>query len=230
MRAIHFLKVDLCLTKMQNRTMWIFIIISIILSIGQGNPYWGPLYMVFCSMILSTTPFFAYQKSNSGFLLMLPATVKDRVVGRFGYGITLNLVSLLIGGIITVGVSIIGNKDIPYIAPFYIGIAAAGLIMLSLQYTLLYIIGNVKSQQLIGILRILPGFLFFFGGFWLVDFVNDYNTSENTEGIIKWMSNCLIWLCNHLLESTLIALLIGIIFFITGIFISVQVVKKRDFA
>lgn len=230
MRALHFLKIDLCLTKMQNRTMGIFIVLAILLSIGSESLYFGPLYMIFGSIVLSTTPFFTCQQSNNGFLLLLPATEKDRVMGRFGYGITLNFISLLIGIIITLIVSITKNADISYVAPFYIGITAVGFIMLSLQYTLLYLIGEVKSQQLMGIIRILPGFIFFFGNFLLIDFVKEYNPQDQTNGLISWIGNCLLWLCNHLLESALIALLIVMIFFITGIFISVLVVKKRDFA
>lgn len=228
MRAIHFLQIDWTMTKRQNRILWLLIIIALLLSVMQGNPYWGPLYMVFGSMILSTIPFCIRQKSSNGFLLMLPATKTDRVVGRFGYGLVLLAVSLLLGSVDVLIVSVMRHMDISYMLPFYAGLTAAGLIMLSLQYTILYIVGELKSQQAMGIIRMIPGFLLFFGGSWIVDFIEEHSIEGQTGLDLNF--DWLIWICNHLAVCSLFALLAGIVIFTAGILVSIQVMKKRDFA
>lgn len=224
MRAFYFLQIDNIMSKAQGKVMWLFIIIALALSIVQGNPYWGPLYMVFGSMILSTTPFTLSQSSNHGFLLMLPATIKDRVAGRFGYGLSLLAMALFFGGIGTILTCIV--KDITLSSlffVFYIAIAASGLIMLSIQYTIFYVIGELKSVQLMGVIRMIPGFLLFIIGSIGMDLIQE---GAGMGTAYSW----LVWVGNHLMECALLMLLVGIVIFFAGIFVSVQIQKKRDFA
>lgn len=221
MRAVYFLQIDRLMTKkVQGRVLWLFVIIALALSIFQESLYWGPLYMVFGSMILSTTPFTTSMSGSHGFLLMLPATVKDRVAGRFGYGLLMLIISLLVGGTSTVLVCIIKKMEVSSIFfIFYMGLAAAGLIMLSFQYTLFYIVGEMKSQQLMSVLRMLPGFLLFIVGTSVMSIIEE---TAGIETAFSWLA----WISGHLMECALIALLIGIAVFLAGIFISIHIQKK----
>ena len=224
MKAFYFLQIDRVMAKLQERLIWLFIAIALLLSIYQGNPYWGPLYMVFGSMILSTTPFTISQVSNSGFLLMLPATIKDRVIGRFFYGLFLMIIALLFGGINAILVCVIKHIELSSVfLIFYIGIASVGLSMLSIQNTVLYIIGEFKSQQILAVVRMIPGFLLFIMGTIVMEIMEE---ETNTEAVFS----SILWINHHLMECAILLLLIGILVFLAGIFISVQVQKKRDFA
>lgn len=224
MKAFYFLNIDRIMTKMQGRVIWIFIIITLGISIAQTNPYWGPLYMAFGSMILSVTPFTMSQLSNCGFLLMLPATIKDRVIGRFLYGLCLLIMALLFGGVSSALVCIIKHVQISSVFfIFYTGITASALIMLSFQYTLFYFIGEWKSQQLMMIIRMVPGLLLFIIGSIVMDIIEE---ESNMDTVFSWVT----WIGNHIIESAFLALFIGIVIFCLGIFVSVQVQKKRDFA
>ncbi len=223
MRALYFLQIDRMITKMQGHLIWLFIMIAVILSFAQKNPYWGSLYMVFGSMILSSTPFTMNPANTYGFLLMLPATVKDRVFGRFLYGLSLLLLTLFFGGLGTVLVCIVNHIELSsMILIFYIGVAATALIMLSIQYTIFYLVGELKSQQVMGLIRMIPGFLLFILGSIAMDIIQEESNSNLVFSFLTWINN-------HLFECVLLVFLIAVLIFLAGIFISVKIQKKRDF-
>lgn len=226
MRAVHFMKIDWMMTKTQTRVLWLFAVIALLLSFMQGSLYWAPLYMMFGGLMMATTPFCIRQQSNNGFLLLLPATEQERVAGRFLYGIVILMISLVCGGIDMFLVVVVKHIQVPYTVPFYIGIVVVGLILIALQDTILYIVGELKSQQMMGVIRMIPGFLFFFGGIFVAEFLEEYYAMEGQALKSDWF----IWICNHQNLCCFLALAIGILIFGLGFFISVQVVKRRDFA
>lgn len=224
MRILHFLQVDFLMTKAQTRLLWVFVLIAVFLSALEGNPYWGTLYMVFGGVVLSTTPFCIRQQSNHGFLLMLPASEAERVAGRFLYGALMLLVCACFGGISMLFISIKEGVKVLFAAPFYMVLLGMGLFMTGIQYMLLYLIGELKSQQVFGIIRMLPGFLLFFAGTAIVGELqkNGVDGLENS----RW----LLWIAEHPDISGLLVLLFGILLFLLGFVLSVFVVKRKDFA
>ena len=92
MRALHFMKVDYILTRKQLYIVPLFFVLALFIGKGMGAPEVSLMvacsYMLFVATIFSTTPFAYCGGKNRGFLLLFPATVRDRVAGRFLYGLS----------------------------------------------------------------------------------------------------------------------------------------------
>jgi hypothetical protein len=220
MRVFSFFKTDWLMLGFKTTKMLIILtMIALLLSVMQGNPYWGPLYMGFGGMILSIVPFGIKQKSDTGFLLMLPGTHRERVIGRFFFGVVLFALCLLIGQIVSLLAVSRGEYSSNRFLIF-IGLFAVGMIFISLEYTMLYLIGELKSRQFMGIISMLPGFLFFFVGEWVF----------SEDGGIEKLYRYFLWVSSHMALSVGILFCFAAVVFAAGIFISVQAVEKRDFA
>ncbi|MGN0351574.1 MAG: ABC-2 transporter permease [Roseburia sp.] len=219
MKAIQFFKVDMMRSKVQLKYMLLFSLIAFLLSVNmKGGTWFSFCYMIFCGVILSGQPFLMDQMSESGFLNMLPGSKTERVAGRFleSFGFLLlgggvgTLIMVIVGGIqgkITEGLEIV--------VPIAFGV---GLIMIALQNVLLYAIGKGKSHQVIGIVRMVPGFAGFFAGMAILD--------EIQENPLQYAN---LWIFSHPQESALLVLLIGVIIYLLAIMISTAIIKKRDF-
>lgn len=224
MRILHFLQVDFLMTKTQTRVLWVFVLVAVLLSVLDGNPYWGTIYIIFGGVILSTTPFCMRQQSNHGFLLMLPASEAERVAGRFLYGALMLLACACFGAVSMLFVSIKEGMKVPFVVPFYAVFLGMGLFMTGLEYMLLYLVGELKSQQVLGIIRMVPGFILFFAGTAIVGKFQE----NGVDGLEN--SGWLLWLVEHPDISSLLVLLFGILLFLLGFVLSVFVVKRKDFA
>ena len=92
MRAIHFMKIDYVLTRKQMYFIPVFFVLACAVGRGVTESALSLLvtcsYMFFVASIFSTAPFGYCVGKNRGFLLLLPATVKERVAGRFLYGLS----------------------------------------------------------------------------------------------------------------------------------------------
>ena len=60
---------------------------------------WSSMYMVFMGIILSTTPFAIDSAVADGFIKMLPASAKQRVLGRFLFGVVFLTVCAVCGSL-----------------------------------------------------------------------------------------------------------------------------------
>ena len=136
---------------------------------------------------------------------------------------SLLLFTLFFGGLGTVLVCIVNHIELSsMILIFYIGVAAIALIMLSIQYTIFYLVGELKSQQVMGLIRMIPGFLLFILGSIAMDIIQEESNSNLVFSFLTWIEN-------HLFECILLTFFIAILIFLAGIFISVKIQKKRDF-
>jgi hypothetical protein len=221
MRVFSFFKTDCIMLMFQRKILALLIIITILLSVMQENPYWGPLYMGFAGILLSTIPFGIKQKSDTGFLLMLPGTDRERVMGRFFFGIVLLFLCLLVGEMISLITIARGDNSLKKEFIMLVSFLAAGMIFVSLEYTILYLIGEIKSRQFMSIISMLPGFLFFFLGEWVF---------SSEDGGLERLYRYFLWISSHRVLSVGILFCFAALVFAAGIFISVQAVKKRDFA
>lgn len=219
MRAIQFFKIDIMRSKAQLKYMLLFSLLAFLLAFNmKGGTWFSFCYMLFCGVILSGQPFLMDQMSESGFLNMLPGNKTERVAGRFlesfGFlflgGVVGTLIMIIVGGV--QGEIIEGLK---IVVPVAFGV---GLIMIALQNVLLYAIGKGKSHQVIGIIRMIPGFVGFFGGMAILD--------EIQENPMQYAN---LWIFSHPQESALLVLLIGVILYLLAIMISTAIIKKRDF-
>lgn len=94
-----------------------------------------------------------------------------------------------------------------------------GLIFLSAQNVVFYIIGRGESQQLMSLIHMAPGFVM------IIVMAIITSLLEETSFINK-----ITWMIEHLFAIAVFVLVIGILSYIIGIFISEKIVSKKDFA
>ncbi|PXV91590.1 ABC-2 family transporter [Lachnotalea glycerini] len=173
-------------------------------------------YIYFFAVVISIQPFVQEQTAEVGFVNMLPGSKKNRVVGRYFYGFMLQIAAFILSWI-DLGIYSIFFQKIPRLAIVAtLGCLGIGLIFYSIQYTIFYMLGKIKSQQLAGIIMMTPGFIMLFGLSYFLKMINQY-----TELDMQWFAN------HSLLGSTAI-LFSGSIICIVSMTISAFIVEKKD--
>ena len=77
---------------------------------------------------------------------------------------------------------------------------------------------------MLAIIRMVPGFVFFFSSMALLDAVNE------VKGTDRILTEWILWILEHINLCAGLVLLLGILIFLLGFLISVAVVKRKDFA
>lgn len=219
MNAIKFLKIDLIRTSSQNRLLVIFAVISVYFAINANTPIWSLLYLCFGSIIISATPFALQTVGNGGFINLLPATTLSRVIGRYLYSIAIIVLAMIFGE-----VSVVIYYGIKHEVPdnmLYISLLvfAVTLIIHSIQNVVLYFLGNIKSLQLMAIIRMIPGFAMFFGSTYLLEYLEKHSMDT---------TNWVAWFYKNFEVVVVSFLILSIIILIVSIWISNIIVSKRD--
>lgn len=219
MRTFQFLKVDWIRCKGQLKVMFLFPVVALIfLMTSKQSELFAIQYLVFGALVFSAQPFNMEQMSESGYINMLPGTKRDRVMGRYLYAFMLLVWSVFMGIIVTYFYDTYNGIDFKPVMGGILIIFAVGMIISSLQYILYYAMGKGKSQQMMGIIRMIPAFIMFFLGGYVTDLI--------TEGKLS----ALDWIMAHNTEITVILVAAGILLFVMGIAISSMVIKNKDFA
>lgn len=217
MQAIKFTFVDLLKSKVQILTLLIIAVIQLWMMKMTSSPLSGIIYMFFGGIIISVQPFIQEQTAEVGFVNMLPGTKGSRVLGRYLFGLLINLIAVL-ASIINLNIYSIYSHEFPQFA--WEGILfsfSITLLFCSFQYILFYVLGKIKSQQLAGILMMLPGFVMFFGVNFLIDSMKSraFLTQE--------------WMIQNGSSIILALFLISVISFVFGIYSSTIIAKKKDY-
>ncbi len=220
MKAIQFCKIDNLRSKTNHKFIALFTIIALFLSFRADiTIFFGSVYMVFCAIVFASQPFMIEATSESGFINMLPGNKRARVMGRFLYSTMLVFICVITGTLIMLFASIHRELPLSNMLPFFLTFLAIGFIVCYVQNTLFYAIGKGKNQQLMGIIRILPGFIVFFSSISLVDKIENNSVSYKI----------IVWTLANPLPASLLLLGISFVFFILGTLISTFIVEKRDF-
>lgn len=175
MDAIRFMKMDFLKMKSQAKVMAIVVIAVLFLvngMIGDTMGIWSSMYMVFMGIVLSTTPFAIDSAVADGFIKMLPASAKQRVLGRFLFGVVFLAVCAVCGSLTVIPYILDGGITIGYILPKVIIFLSVGLCINAIQYVFMYFF-EFKNQQYLALIRMIPGFIFFFGGSFLMEKVGE---------------------------------------------------------
>lgn len=179
MRILKFAKIDLIKTKSVPFFLF-FPILSIVLLVRESDTptFFSCLYCLFGGIILSSMPFTMECKANSGFLKMLPSKNGEEIRGHFLYSfialllsMTLSLAAIAIAQLIRPQVSF----GMLWIYPLLFGIA---LLFTALENTV-FCLFHYDSTTATQLLRIAPGFLFFFGPMLIY---------ENVPQILEWFA------------------------------------------
>lgn len=224
MRAIQYMKVDYILTKQQQRILPIFAILAVFVGRAMGD-MWTVVtcsYLIFMGTIFSTTPFGICHRKNTGFLLMLPATVAERVIGRFLYGLSFIVMTVLFSAVCMGVFSLLGDEITSVTVGLLLCNLALGLFIVALEYMLSYIFGEGKNnwQYLGNIVRVAPGMGMFFLFMSLAG-----RMDEET-----YAADRMEFLSQKILSIGALGLVAALLVMAAAIVVSVKVIEKRDYA
>lgn len=224
MRAIQYMKVDYILTKQQQRILPVLALVAVLVGRTTGD-VWTVVtcsYLIFIGTIFSTAPFGACHRKNTGFLLMLPATVTERVVGRFLYGLSFIVMTALFC-VICMGVfSLFGCEITVVTVGLLLCNLAIGLFIVTLEYLVSYILGEGKSnwQYLGNVVRVVPGM----GMFFLFMFIVGRMDEE------AYVADRMEFLSQKIVSIGVLGLVAALLVMAAAIAVSVKVIEKRDYA
>ncbi len=232
MRALQFMKIDYIKTKQQAVMFPLFWLIAAIFASGAVGERPFPLitaftYIMLITVLFSTAPFGACTKRDAGFLVLLPSTVADRVVGRFLYAVSLIVSSLAIIGIMALvcrlaGVSISGWTLISCLVTFVVSV-----LTIALEFDFFYLFGENKSAQILSLVRIIPGMVMFF----VMNSVMDNLVREKPNGIAVYMAEVLMNMSPAKMQAAGWACVaIAAAVFIGSILLCIKVTAKRDYS
>lgn len=217
MRAIRFTFVDMTKSKVQILVLLLLAIVELWMMKMYSSPLNAVYYMYFGAIVTSVQPFLQEQTAEVGFINMLPGTKQNRVLGRYLFGLSLIIISMFIS-IVNLGIYYAFSHNYTnYVREGMLDSFSIALIFCSLQYILFYALGKMRSQQLAGLIMMIPAFLMFFG----VNYVIEYMASNKiitTE-----------WISQNRISISLGVFLFSVVIFIFGIYISTIIVKKKDY-
>ena len=194
----------------------IFGIVSIFFSMQTGTG--AVAYMMFCGLILSGPAFNTTMHSVS-FAALAPGSILQKVTGRYLGGVVCVVASAAVG-LLSVGLvklagfsKAAGVFDDRMEFPFLLGLFGISLFFLAVQNVLLYLLTPILGVQFIGLVRMAPGFIMFFG---MMNLVNDENV-DMLSAVIRepW-------------TAAGIVLGAGILSMLISAFCSCLILRKRD--
>lgn len=175
MDALRFMKMDFLKMKTQGKLMALVVIIVVFLAgkmMGNMMGIWGTMYMIFMGIILCATPFGIDVMVADGFVKLLPAQARQRVFGRFLFAAVFLTACAVCGSLTALPYIMKGEIAVSYILPKVILFFSVGLCINSVQYVFSYFF-EIKNQQWLSIIRLVPGFVFFFGGSFFMDIIGE---------------------------------------------------------
>lgn len=228
MRALYFMKIDYILTRKQMYIVPVFFLLALVTGRGIGSGEISLLvacsYMLFVASIFSTAPFGYCGGKNKGFLLLLPATVKDRVAGRFLYGLSfVTLLALFCG--VFVGIYRMMGLEIP-LWTLAVGLCelAIGIVIMALEFLFFYLFGEGKEnwQYLNNIVRVAPGMAMFFAANYFIGGVQD---AAGSGGGLELEA-----MTGELMQAGALAMAAALLLTAVAAVVCVKVIGKRDYA
>ncbi len=226
MRAIHFMMIDYIKVKQQLYFMPLFIVIALVLW-GQGFSFLMPFsYMIFVAIIFATAPFGACKRGDAGFLVLLPSTAAHRVMGRFLYGMSFAGLAVVCSGIFMAYYQITGYEIETWTVAVSLFILAFCILVITLEFLLLYLVGEHLAPQLLGIVRVAPAMASFFAIMYVMDDVKEMgNISMDSSVGLSIMYH----MGSEMVQIGGIAVAAALAIWAAAIVICVKVTKRRDF-
>lgn len=176
-------------------------------------------YMVFMMIIFSCSPFGSCRREETGFLQLLPATTRDRVAGRFLYGMSLMMIAVVLGAGAMAAFRVFGFQSSAMDIPLCLIVLAVGIFIMTAEYVFFYLFGENTAQNLLGIIRVVPGMCFFF--------VTANLSKELLKDPVK-MTQAMETVGRYLNLISRIALTASLVMFVAAIWLCAAVTDKRD--
>lgn len=224
MKALYFTKIDHIRAKQQLLLFPAGLALMIAIMLFEDIDGWNTttlfLYELFFAIVSCTAPFGTCRREDAGFLMLLPATTRDRVVGRFLYGISLMLFAAVIGGI-----AMIGNMALGYsygsieLAICIIGFSV-GILIMAVEYVFLYLFGESQGQQVLNFVRVIPGMCYFFVGI---------NLASRLTAHPELAADAIVFIIGHLETIGIVGIAAALIVLVAAIALCVKVTEKKDY-
>ena len=225
MRAIQFMKIDFIKTKQQ--ILWMLLVIPAVLLLMLREIKGEMALIVFCyalfmALVFSTAPFGMCQHRETGFLLLLPASTRDRVHGRFLYGLSFLGIAVLLGSAGMYLCEAITGFGIEREVKVCFGMVAFSVCMVFMivEYVFLYLFGEQQSQNILSLVRMIPGFVFFFGSMGLIGGVQKEP---------QLLAEVMEYIDGHLILIGWCSMAVSFILFTGAASLCAAVTKKKDF-
>ncbi len=228
MRAFYFMKIDYIMTRKQMYILPLFYLLAVVIGensgMGDMSLLVGCSYVLFISTVFSTTPFAYNVGKNKGFLLLFPATVTDRVAGRFLFGLSFEALLGVLCGMVA-GVYMLRGIGISL---WTLGILlcslAVSILLMALEFLFFYLFGEGKDnwQYLSNLVRVVPGMALFFIANNVSKALEDAAASD--------MGMELAAMGGKLVQAGVIAVVAALFLTAVSVVICVKVIEKRDYA
>ena len=178
------------------------------------------MYTLFIALVFSTAPFGECRRKDAGFLMLLPAGTRDRVVGRFLYGILLQAMAAVIGIICVVGYRAFGRESNPADLSICLIGLAVGILIMSAQYVFFYLFGENSGTQLLNFARVIPGMCYFMGALYVSNMIK-----EQPERVASTMKTFI----SRLNMISIISAAAALIVLAAAISLCIQMTEKKDY-
>ena len=223
MNAIKFMKYDLRRSKY---VILLAVVLFTPLSALMGYNVNG-IFSVFCYMALvvmigPATLFTYEQKTDCGFDNMLPGTDMERVAGRYLVGVFFIVFELALGFITAFIMSNVFSMKMINITVTVLYFIAVTLIYLTLSNTLFYSIGRTANPQIKSLLIMIPAIVLWGGANMVMAILTEDGNTTKLQGIMSFI-------INHVKSIGIIAVVVGVLLYISGILWCTKIVKKKDF-
>ena len=224
MKALYFTKIDHIRAKQQLLLFPVGFALMIAIMLFEHIDGWNTttlfIYELFFAIVSCTAPFGTCRREDAGFLLLLPATTRDRIVGRFLYGISLMLFAAAIGGIAMIGNMALGYRYSPIeLAVCLIGFSV-GILIMTVEYVFLYLFGENQGPQILNFIRVIPGMCYFFVGI---------NLTGRLTAHPEQAADAIVFIINHLETIGIVAIGAVAIVLVVAITLCVKVTENKDY-
>lgn len=215
MDSIKFLKLDYKMAKSYMFGILIFIGCSILFSIGNIGILFSIGYLCFGITMFINIPFNS-ELGYGSFYDTLPGKDETKVTGRFLYMMS-HIVLVIVMSLIVCAIKLLKGDIVEgyNLLPISIVISFT-IIMASIQYTLNYKFGRIKSQLINTLIRILPAVLLFGGSSILGEIFN-----SDPDKIVQLLIN------NYILVSA-VFILLAVFIFLVNLSLSIRIYKNTD--
>lgn len=228
MKAFYYMKLDYMITRKQMYLVPAFFLLALV--VGKSADQGGLSLLVACSYVLfvasvfTTAPFTYLAGKNRGFLLLFPATARDRVAGRFLYGLSFVLMLGLLCGVIFFVCGMTGAAVPRWVTAVALFELAIGIALSALQILFFYLFGEGKDnwQYLSNIIRVAPGMALFFGASHLIGQVQDAAAAGTLPDLET--------LSGKMMQAGVLAVAGALLLTVISAAVCVKVIRKRDYA
>lgn len=203
MRTLKCIKLDILNSKSILKFLPFFLLVCLGSTLAMENApaCWGILYMVFGGLIIVTNPFFAMSNISAVFTNMLPASVANRVFGRYLFGVAVMAASALLGIVAELfRMMVRGEVSVKGLWIFTAAFLGAALITMALEFLVLYFV-TIKNAQIFSLVRMVPAFVLFFG----INALMDAGAEEKgIGGLIQWIAENMTLVSSAVLTAGLL--------------------------